>query len=60
VKSYAFGYYYFPARVPAVSATALTLTSVGGRATVTTRQAEPGAPAAAPGARPIRLSIDLP
>jgi hypothetical protein len=60
VKSYAFGYYYFPARVPAVSATALTLTSVGGRATVTTRQAEPGAPAAAPGARPIRLSIDVP
>lgn len=60
VKSYAFGYYYHPARVPAVSATALTLTSVAGRATVTTRAAEPGAPAAIPGARPIRLAIGLP
>lgn len=60
IKSYAFAYYYFPARVPVVSATALTLTSVDGRVTVTTREAEPGAPAAGPGARAIRLPIDLP
>jgi hypothetical protein len=60
VKSYAFGYYYHPARVPVVSATALTLTSVGGRATVTTRGAEPGASPAPPDARPIRLAIGLP
>jgi hypothetical protein len=60
LKSYAFGYYYHPARLPPVSATALSLTSVGGRVTVTTRQPEPGAPPAPPGARVVTLPIDLP
>jgi hypothetical protein len=60
LKSYAFGYYYFPAPVPPVSATALSLTSIGGRATITTRGAEPGAPPAPEVARRISLPIGLP
>ena len=59
IKSYTFGYYYFPAAVPPVSATALSLVSVGGRPRVTTRHSEPGA---APGPEPdrrVQLAIDL-
>ena len=43
LKSYAFGYYYHPAQVPPVSATALSLVFLGDRSSVTTRQPEPGA-----------------
>ena len=59
IKSYAFGYYYFPAVVPPVSATALSLVSVEGRPRVTTRQAEPGVPPAAEADRRVQLAIDL-
>jgi hypothetical protein len=59
IKSYAFGYYYFPAAVPPVSATALTLVSVEGRPSVTTRQSEPGAAPAPEPDRRVQLAIDL-
>ncbi|MEO5822502.1 MAG: hypothetical protein ABIT71_18490 [Vicinamibacteraceae bacterium] len=59
IKSYAFAYYYYPASVPPASATALTLVSVGGRVTVTTRGPEPGAGAPVPGARSVALAIGL-
>ena len=59
IKSYAFGYYYFPAAVPPVSATALTLVSVDGRPSVTTRQSEPGAAPAPEPDRRVQLAIGL-
>jgi hypothetical protein len=59
IKTYAFGYYYHPAAVPPVSATALSLVAVGGRVTVTTRQPEPGAPPAPAAARHVTLPIDV-
>jgi hypothetical protein len=52
LKSYAFGYYYFPKPVPTVSATAVTLGIVDGRVRPMLRTQEPGAapPPADPGA----------
>jgi hypothetical protein len=60
IKSYAFGYYYAPAAVPPVTATALTLTAVDGRVSVTTRQPEPGAPPQPEASRRVALSVGLP
>jgi hypothetical protein len=59
IKSYAFAYYYHPAPVPPATGTALTLVSVDGRVTVSTRGAEPGAGTPPPGARPVALAIEL-
>jgi len=59
IKSYAFGYYYSPAVVPPVSATALTLVFVESRPSVTTRQSEPGAPPPADANRRVHLVIDV-
>jgi hypothetical protein len=59
IKSYAFGYYYFPASVPPVSATALSLVSVEGRPSVTRRQSEPGAAPTPEPDRRVQLAIDL-
>ena len=59
IKSYAFAYYYYPAKVPQASATALTLVSVDGHVTVTTRGPEPGATGPVAGARSVSLAIEL-
>jgi hypothetical protein len=59
LKSYGFAYYYFPAPVPPTTGTALSLVSVAGRVTATTRGPEPGAGVPPPGARSVALAIDL-
>lgn len=59
LKSYAFGYYYHPAPVPPVTATALTLVSTGGRTTVTTRRPEPGVPPTPVEGRHVVLPIEV-
>jgi hypothetical protein len=60
LKSYAFQYYYRPATVPSVTATAVSLTIVDGKATPLTRGPEPGAaPADRAGATEITLPLGL-
>jgi len=59
LKSYAFGYYYYPAPTPLVSATALSLMLAGPDARVTMRQAEPGVATPPYGGTPVELAIDL-
>jgi hypothetical protein len=60
LKSYAFQYYYRPATVPSVTATAVSLTVIDGKARPLTRGPEPGtAPADRAGATEISLSLGL-
>jgi hypothetical protein len=59
IKSYAFGYYFHPARVPPVTATGFRLVFVDGRARVTTREPEPGGPPTPPAGRRVTLPIDV-
>ena len=60
LKSYAFGYYYSPAAVPQVIATASTLALVDGKARTVTRGPEPGAaPGPIEGAAEVTLPLGL-
>lgn len=59
LKSYAFGLYYHPQRVPEVSATAVTLTLIDGRVRPVTRGPEPGAAPPAGDGTPITLVLDI-
>jgi hypothetical protein len=61
LKSYAFGYYYYPRPVPAVSAMAVTLAVVDGHVRQLTRTIEPGAlPPPDDQATSVTFQLDLP